>query len=114
MESLALAIFPAMKGAKIPVTEAEKMADRLTRTREAFGMNQAQWSRLVGIEPQAWSNYEQGIRRISVDQAIKVCQATGINMDWIYRGLMTTSLPMEIQLKLQRTAPKPRAKPAAE
>ena len=77
-------------------------------------MHQAAWGRLVGIHPQAWSNYEQGIRRISVDQAIKVCQATGVNLDWIYRGLMTTSLPMEIQIKLQRMTTKPRANSASD
>lgn len=109
MESAAFAIFSVMKGAKTTQTETEKLAERLTKTREAFGMHQAQWARLVGIEPQAWSNYEQGIRRISIDQALKVCQATGVNLDWIYRGLMSTSLPMEIQLKLQRSL-KPRAK----
>ena len=109
MEFPAFAIVSAMKGAKTPQTEAEKLADRLRRTREAFGMHQAQWARLTGISTAAWSNYEQGIRRISLDQAIKVCQATGVNLDWIYRGLMTTSLPMEIQLKLQRNA-RPRAK----
>lgn len=96
------AIVSGMKQPKIPVTEAEKLSDRLRRTREAFGMNQADWCRLVGIEPQAWSNYEQGIRRISIDQAVKICQATGITTDWIYRGLMSTSLPTEVQLKLQR------------
>ncbi|HEX5516369.1 MAG TPA: helix-turn-helix transcriptional regulator [Pseudolabrys sp.] len=96
------AIVPGMKDARIPVTEAEKLADRLKRTREAFGLNQADWSRLVGIEPQAWSNYEQGIRRISIDQALKVCAATGVTTDWIYRGLMTSGLPTEVQLNLQR------------
>jgi transcriptional regulator with XRE-family HTH domain len=77
------------------------MADRLRRTREAFGLNQASWCRLVGIEVQAWNNYESGLRRISVDQAIKVCQATGVTTDWIYRGLMSAGLPMNIQVALQ-------------
>lgn len=95
-------IVPGMKDGKIPVTEAEKLADRLRRTREAFGLNQADWCRLVGIEPQAWSNYEQGRNRISIDQALKVCAATGVTTDWIYRGLMTSGLPTEVQLNLQR------------
>lgn len=91
-----------MKQPKTLVTEAEKMADRLKRTREAFNLNQADWCRLVGIEPQAWSNYEQGRNRISIDQALKVCAATGVTTDWIYRGLMTASLPTDVQLALQR------------
>jgi len=102
MESAGFAIILGMKEPKPPMTETEKVSDRLRRTREAFNLNQAQWSRLVGIEPQAWSNYEQGIRRISIDQALKVCAATGITTDWIYRGLMSTSLPTDVQLRLNR------------
>lgn len=79
----------------------EAIAERLKRTREAMGFNQAQWCRLTGIEPQAWNNYESGLRRISIDQAIKVCQATGVTTDWIYRGLMSAGLPMGIQTALQ-------------
>lgn len=95
-------IVPGMKSPKTPETELQRVADRLRRTREAFNMKQAQFARLVGIEPQAWSNYEQGLRRISIDQALKVCAATGVTTDWIYRGLMNTSLPTDIQLNLQR------------
>lgn len=80
----------------------DTVAGRLRRTREAFKMNQADWCRLTGIETQAWNNYESGRRRISVDQAIKVCQATGVTIDWIYRGLMNTSLPSAIQIELQK------------
>lgn len=87
---------------KAPTGVNSEMADRLRRTREAFGLKQAAWCRLVGIEPQAWNNYERGIRRISIDEAIKVCQATGVSMDWIYRGLMSAGLPMQIQVALQR------------
>lgn len=80
----------------------EAVADRLKRTRVAFGFNQAQWCRLVGIDTQAWNNYEKARNRISVDQALKVCQATGITTDWIFRGLMSTGLPMNIQTELQK------------
>jgi transcriptional regulator with XRE-family HTH domain len=55
---------------------------------------------LVGIETQAWNNYERGLRRISIDQAIKVCQATGVSLDWVYRGLAAW-LPVELATALQ-------------
>jgi transcriptional regulator with XRE-family HTH domain len=87
---------------RAPEAQVDPIADRLRRTREAFKMNQAQWCRLVGIETQAWNNYESGRRRISIDQAIKVCQATGVTIDWIYRGLMNSSLPSSIQIELQK------------
>lgn len=82
-----------------------EISARLKRTREAMGFNQAQWCRLVGIEPAAWNNYESGLRRISPDQALKVCQATGITFDWIYRGLMNSGLPMHVQTELQKRRP---------
>ena len=81
-------------------TDSQLVAERLKQTREAMKLNQASWCRLVGIEPQAWSNYESGLRRISIDQALKVCQATGASLDWIYRGL-ADGLPIRLALALR-------------
>ena len=72
---------------------------RLKRTRQAFGLSQAKWCQLVGITPSAWNNYEYGTNRISIDQALKICRATGISLDWIYRGLRA-GLPYELACKL--------------
>jgi transcriptional regulator with XRE-family HTH domain len=72
---------------------------RLKRTREALGFSQARWCRLVGITPSAWNNYERGANRISLDQALKICRATGISLDWIYRGLRA-GMPYELACKL--------------
>ena len=69
-------------------------------TREALGKNQATWCRIVGIEQQAWNNYERGRRRISLDHALKVVQATGVGLDWIYRGIRK-DLPHDIFSGLQ-------------
>ena len=81
--------------------EAQVVAERLRRTREATKLNQADWCRLVGIVPQAWNNYERGRNRISIDQALKVCQATGASLDWIYRGL-ADGLPVNLAVALQK------------
>jgi transcriptional regulator with XRE-family HTH domain len=80
--------------------ESQLVAERLRRTREAMKLNQADWCRLVGIEPQAWNNYERGRNRISIDQALKVCQATGASLDWIYRGL-ADGLTLKLATALQ-------------
>lgn len=85
-------------------SELRLIGERLKRTREAMELNQATWCRLVGIETQAWNNYERGLRRISVDQAIKVCQATGVSLDWIYRGI-AFGLPIELATALQAQRP---------
>ncbi|UWU73054.1 helix-turn-helix domain-containing protein [Bradyrhizobium huanghuaihaiense] len=81
-------------------SELQLLAERLRRTRESMKLKQADWCRFVGIGPQAWNNYERGINRISIDQAIKVCVATGVSLDWIYRGQLS-GLPIELATTLQ-------------
>src|SRR5262249_30852518 len=75
--------------------EIQEIGDRLRLTREALKKNQADWCRMVGIEQQAWNNYERGRRRISLDHALKVVKATGVGLDWIYRGI-SKDLPQDI------------------
>src|SRR5262249_5411756 len=81
--------------------ETKAIAERLVLVREAVGLNQASFARLVGIEPQAINNYERGLRRISVDQALKICAATGASLDYIYRGLASSSLPVNMLTAIQ-------------
>jgi transcriptional regulator with XRE-family HTH domain len=81
--------------------DIKAVAERIKLTREALGLKQAAFARLVGIEPQALNNYESGLRRISVDQAIKICAATGVSLDWIYRGL-ASGLPVNLATALQQ------------
>jgi len=68
-----------------------------------MGLTQAAWCRVTGIEPQAWNNYERGLRRISLDQALKVCQATGATLDWLYRG-MADGLPVRLAMAIRQSA----------
>ena len=75
------------------------VAARLKQTREAVGRSQADWCRMVGITPQAWSNCEMGRNLISHEAALKICVATGVSLDWIYRGLRS-GLPYELACKL--------------
>lgn len=81
-----------------------EIADRLRLTRLASGLSQAAWCRLVGIAPSAWHNYETlgpNWRRISLDQALKVCGGAGVTLDWIYRG-QAAGLPMNLATKIQQ------------
>lgn len=80
--------------------QIHEIGERLRRIRDAKKMNQATFCRLVKIEQQAWNNYERGARRISLDQALKVCQFTGATLDYIYRGI-EASLPYELAVALQ-------------
>jgi hypothetical protein len=85
------------------------VAFRLSLTRQAFGMKKAVWCRFVGITETAWSNVEgtknkPASNRISLDEALKVCRATGVGLDWIYRG-DRTNMPVKVAMELQKLNP---------
>lgn len=87
-----------------PPEHTQEVARRLRLTRLAFKMKKAPWSRLVGISPQSWNNVEgsetgPASNRISVDEALKVCRATGVDLDWIFRG-SRDRLPVDLALKI--------------
>ena len=93
------------------------VAFRLGLTRQAFGMKKAVWCRFVGITPTAWSNVEgtanqPAKNRISLDEALKVCRATGVGLDWIYRG-DRTNVPVKVAMELQKLDP-PKKKTAGK
>lgn len=87
-------------------TGTENVADRLRTTRVALKLTQAALCRLTGISTAAWNNAETGDARIGVDNAILLCQATGVTLDWIYRG-SRTGLPHPINEAIARTESAP-------
>lgn len=78
-----------------------EVAARLRATRLALKLSQAALCRLAGISVQSWNNAETGDSRIGVNQAIKLCKATGVTLDWIYRGIWT-GLPTGIAEAIAR------------
>jgi len=68
-------------------TDTHHVAESLRLTREALDLTQAALCRITGISVQAWNNAETSDARIGVDNAIMLCQATGLTLDWIFRGI---------------------------
>ncbi|AWB21214.1 XRE family transcriptional regulator [Methylobacterium currus] len=68
-------------------TSKEAIGARLKLVREALELSQAEICRRAGIATNTWNNYEKGKNRISLDEALKVANATGIPLDYIYRGI---------------------------
>lgn len=97
-------------------TSREQIAFRLRITRQAMGYTQYQMGEFAGASSPSttWQNYEGGIRRISIDQALALCAAVGLSTDWIYRGVIE-SLPgnliekIQVQLRLEGQQKKRRA-----
>jgi len=78
----------------------EMIGGRIRRLRLALGYDQARaFCQFVGISDQALYNYENGKRRISLDEVMKIVAKTGASLDYIYRGLEHT-LPKHVADKL--------------
>jgi transcriptional regulator with XRE-family HTH domain len=80
-------------------TSVLSIAGRLTALREELGLNQAEICRLTGVEPNTWNQWEKAKGRPELDKALLVCGATGVTLDWIYRG-NPAGLPYDLAQKL--------------
>lgn len=72
-----------------------EIGKRLRLVREALKMKQTALCRLTGISDQVWNNAETGDNLLTIPNAVKLCRVTGVTMDWIYRG-QVTSLPSSL------------------
>jgi hypothetical protein len=61
----------------------------------------AQLRGITRISPQAWNNAETGDNLIGIGNAMKLCRATGVTLDWIYRGVRS-NLPLLIAEEITR------------
>ena len=62
------------------------IGERLRLTREAMGLSQAKFALRAGVSPIAYDQYERGKMQPAIDQAIKIRDAHGLTLDWIYLG----------------------------
>lgn len=89
------------------------IARRLTLLRKGLGFSQAEMGRYAGISGNAWSNYEQGIRRIDLNAALELENTLSVPQEWVYRGV-TVRLTDDVKVALinaqkavQRAAKRP-------
>jgi transcriptional regulator with XRE-family HTH domain len=88
------------KGRYDPTTPAE-VGRRLALTRRALEYTTTTMCRLMGSisHGSTYSNYESGIRLISIQHALKLCRRCRLTLAWIYQGDFK-SLPPDIQEKI--------------
>ena len=65
-----------------------EIGKRLALLREHYDMPQREWAARHGFSPSQYSNWEAGIRRISLASAYVLCDKYGLTLDFIYRGKM--------------------------
>lgn len=92
---------PTMKAQSAAPESTGMVAERLRLLREALGFDQAEMCRRTGIGVSAWNNAETGDNRIGISNAIKVRQAFGIGLDYIFMGDQR-ALPAELATKIAR------------
>lgn len=68
---------------------------RLKALRLVLNKDQKHMATLAGVTPQAWSNWENGIRRPAPDQIYKLATTTGVTSDFVYYG-DRSGLPVRI------------------
>lgn len=85
-----------MKSA-IDQTPYLEIGRRLTAIRVAeSSMSQKEWAEKHGFSPTQYNNWEKGVRRITVDEAERLCDLYGLKLDFIYRGNVS-GLPENIR-----------------
>jgi transcriptional regulator with XRE-family HTH domain len=65
-----------------------EIGNRLRRLRETYapGLSQREWAERHNFSPTQYNNWEKGKRRITVDEAQRLCDAYGLTLDFVYRG----------------------------
>lgn len=75
---------------ELPVTAAESdpkaIGERLVMLRQVLGLAQYELADRAKIAPNTYNQYENGTRRPSIENAIALCEAFDLTLDWIYRG----------------------------
>jgi transcriptional regulator with XRE-family HTH domain len=72
-----------------------EVCERLTLLRRVLGKTTTEMCRMIGSSSggSAWTNYEMVRRNIELTHALALCDAAGVTLDWIYRGLVSSELP---------------------
>jgi hypothetical protein len=78
---------------------------RLLKTREALELDRKELCEIIDCSPTRWSQYETGVRCITIEIALRLADTYDISLDWVYRGKLG-QLPAALLAKM--AAPKQR------
>lgn len=68
-------------------TQYAEIGGRLARVRSGLsGLTQKAWAEKHGFNPTQWNNWEQGVRRIPIESAERLCSLYGLTLDFVYLG----------------------------
>ena len=72
------------------------IADRLRWHRQLCGLNQDEYAAKIGFKRSAYSLWEAGSHRLSLDGALALRKRWGLSLDFMYEGI-DDALPMTLR-----------------
>jgi transcriptional regulator with XRE-family HTH domain len=81
------------------IRSAQDIAARLRHTREALGLNQREFAIRADLKANRYSQYETGVRPLTIEAALNICEQYGVTLDWLYRGDRST-LPHRLAIEI--------------
>ena len=63
--------------------------ERIRMLRESLGMNQEEFGEFLDCSDESISKIERGIHMMKIWRMIRLCQACGVSMDYLVRGINT-------------------------
>lgn len=84
---------PNMESAPKPFAD---IADRLRWHRESLGLSQDEYAAKIGFKRSAYSLWEAGSHRLSLDGALALRNKWGLSLDFMYEGI-ADALPMTLR-----------------
>lgn len=97
-------VLPKIVGMKYPLgmpTNSDKpyadIGARLKWHRDLLGLEQSDYAKtLKSIKRSAYSNWEVGSSRLSLNGALEICEAHGLSLDFLFMGSADT-LPLALR-----------------
>ncbi|WP_168220589.1 helix-turn-helix domain-containing protein [Azospirillum thermophilum] len=90
-----------MTSTVLPPHHPLEIGRRLHATRLGLNLKSTEIAEAIGITTQAWSQYEAGSRRASLDVGLALSNRFRIPLDWIYRGELA-SVPYSLAQEIMR------------
>ena len=90
------------------------VGERLRWAREIAADNQTQAAKLLRCDQSTWSLYERGERLLSLQVALRACQAWGLTLDYLYRGHLDSRVAQDMAVRLAAAHPELVELPRAE
>lgn len=76
----------AMRATGVSDEALHEIAHRLRITREALGFTQLEFAGRAGIAGNTYNQYEKGKKLPSIKNAVALCEAHSLTLDWIFRN----------------------------